>query len=257
MSEEDLAALSTDELAHLESNAIRLGLDLQGGMHMVLEVDKEGLSVDEARDVMARAQEVITNRIDQFGVAEPSIQIQGDNRLIVQLPGLQDEQRAKRLIGRTALLEFVPVAAPDQIDIVLRAIDRALSEQMLASGEITMESETGLPLSETERLERERPFSVKLRFPGEIPYMGENDVAWAKAKLAGLDLSEVLPSDPDDPSTPRYRLAWHQDARPLGDSGESYRAFYVLANEAIMAGSSVISADIRPGLDQDFPNSPG
>ncbi|HXJ82162.1 MAG TPA: protein translocase subunit SecD [Candidatus Methylomirabilis sp.] len=50
--------------------------------------------------------ETIRNRIDQFGVAEPSIQRQGDNRILVQLPGIQDPERAKALIGKTALLEF-------------------------------------------------------------------------------------------------------------------------------------------------------
>src|SRR5580704_9270671 len=50
--------------------------------------------------------ETIRNRIDQFGVAEPSIQQQGDNRILVQLPGVQDPARAKALIGKTALLEF-------------------------------------------------------------------------------------------------------------------------------------------------------
>jgi preprotein translocase subunit SecD len=50
--------------------------------------------------------ETIRNRVDQFGVAEPSIQRQGDNRILVQLPGVQDPERAKALIGKTALLEF-------------------------------------------------------------------------------------------------------------------------------------------------------
>jgi preprotein translocase subunit SecD len=58
--------------------------------------------------------ETIRNRIDQFGVAEPSIQQQGDNRILVQLPGVQDPERAKALIGKTALLEFKLV--DDKID---------------------------------------------------------------------------------------------------------------------------------------------
>ena len=55
---------------------------------------------------MRQGLETIRNRIDQFGVAEPSIQQQGDNRILVQLPGVQDPARAKALIGKTALLEF-------------------------------------------------------------------------------------------------------------------------------------------------------
>ena len=66
-----------------------------------------------AREVAAQREsfvkqglETIRNRVDQFGVAEPSIQQQGDNRILVQLPGVQDPERAKALIGKTALLEF-------------------------------------------------------------------------------------------------------------------------------------------------------
>jgi preprotein translocase subunit SecD len=59
------------------------------------------------RDLAIRqALETIRNRIDQFGVAEPAIQQQGDNRILVQLPGVEDPDRAKALIGKTALLEF-------------------------------------------------------------------------------------------------------------------------------------------------------
>ncbi len=54
----------------------------------------------------AQALETIRNRIDQFGVSEPDIRTQGENRILVQLPGIRDTQRAKELIGRTALLEF-------------------------------------------------------------------------------------------------------------------------------------------------------
>jgi preprotein translocase subunit SecD len=63
--------------------------------------------VSTLRDLAVRqGLETIRNRIDQFGVAEPSIQQQGDNRILVQLPGVQDPERAKALIGKTALLEF-------------------------------------------------------------------------------------------------------------------------------------------------------
>ena len=59
------------------------------------------------RDLYVRqGLETIRNRGDQFGVAEPSIQQQGENRILVQLPGVQDPERAKALIGKTALLEF-------------------------------------------------------------------------------------------------------------------------------------------------------
>jgi len=89
-----------------EKGKINLGLDLQGGMHLVLQVDTSKLSKNEAKDAPQRALEVIRNRIDQFGVLEPVIQLEGKDRILVQLPGITDRARAKEIIGRTAHLEF-------------------------------------------------------------------------------------------------------------------------------------------------------
>ncbi len=85
---------------------IKLGLDLQGGMHLILRVDTSKLPPKAQADAAARAMEVIRNRIDQFGVSEPSIQLEGQDRIVVQLPGVRDRERALALIGKTALLEF-------------------------------------------------------------------------------------------------------------------------------------------------------
>jgi SecD/SecF fusion protein len=85
---------------------MNLGLDLQGGMHLILEVDVSKLTPHAAKDAPQRAIEVIRNRIDQFGVLEPVIQLQGNNRILIQLPGVTDRDRAKEIIGRTAHLEF-------------------------------------------------------------------------------------------------------------------------------------------------------
>jgi SecD/SecF fusion protein len=85
---------------------INLGLDLKGGMHLLLKVDTSHLSGEAKADAAKRAIEVIRNRIDQFGVREPSIQEQGVDEIVVQLPGVTDRDRAIDLIGKTALLEF-------------------------------------------------------------------------------------------------------------------------------------------------------
>ena len=118
------------KLYEQKKKALTLGLDLQGGMHLVLEVDRSGLSSDEAEDATDRALEIIRNRIDQFGVAEPVVQRQGDNRIVVQLPGLKDEARARNLIGRTALLEFTLLKSGELVQTVLEEIDNALSERL-------------------------------------------------------------------------------------------------------------------------------
>ena len=94
----------------LQKRSINLGLDLQGGIHLVMEVVTEGLEPDQARDAVDRAQEVVRNRVDQFGVAEPTIQRQGENRIIVELPGLQDVKAEAQSRGDE---EFViPLAKP-------------------------------------------------------------------------------------------------------------------------------------------------
>jgi len=86
---------------------INLGLDLKGGMHLVLEADTSRIPPGESiKDTVDAALEIIRNRIDQFGVREPTIARQGQKRIIVDLPGIEDPQRAIDIIGRTALLEF-------------------------------------------------------------------------------------------------------------------------------------------------------
>ncbi|MDD5773719.1 MAG: protein translocase subunit SecD [bacterium] len=92
---------------YLPGKKVNLGLDLQGGTHLVLSVDTSKLPAgSNADDAVEVVKEIIRNRIDQFGVAEPVIQRQGTNQIIVELPGIKDSARAKQLIGRTAMLEF-------------------------------------------------------------------------------------------------------------------------------------------------------
>jgi SecD/SecF fusion protein len=93
---------------------INLGLDLQGGMHLVLRVDAETLPPDQRKDAVDRAKEIIENRINEFGVREPNIQRQGDHEIVVQLPGVTNRKHALDLIGKTALLEFRFVLLDDK-----------------------------------------------------------------------------------------------------------------------------------------------
>jgi SecD/SecF fusion protein len=253
---EEKAQMSPEQVAALERNSLKLGLDLQGGMHLVLEVNKDGLPADEAADAMDRALEVIRNRIDQFNVSEPSIQREGDNRIIVQLPGLQDEERAKSLLGRTALLEFVPVEPAEQVDIVFRSIDRALADTMTAHGELTELPDQADPGYQAAVLAREHPFSSRARYMQTVPYFSEEIVPWAQQQLARLDLNALLPRDPADPLVPRVRLGWSEQTMTLED-GAAYRPLYVLARDPLMTGTVISSAEVRPGLDEDNPNSPG
>src|SRR6266566_5863195 len=85
---------------------INLGLDLQGGIHLALEVDQSKGPVPDPADAIRRAERVVRTRIDEFGVTEPVVQVVGNNRLIVELAGEKDPARAKSVIQRTAFLEF-------------------------------------------------------------------------------------------------------------------------------------------------------
>jgi len=111
----------------LWSQGLSLGLDLQGGIHLALEVeDPDGTMTPEGRvDAIAQAETVVRNRIDQFGVEEPIIQRNGD-RLIVELAGIDDEDRARELIQQSAFLEFKLVKPASDLLNQVGRIDRAI-----------------------------------------------------------------------------------------------------------------------------------
>ena len=96
--------------AWLEKDGLNLGLDLKGGAHIVLQA-KDTPENPLRDDSIDRLLAVLRNRIDQYGVAEPIIQKSGSDRIIVDLPGIQDPAAALELIGRTAQMDFREVLA--------------------------------------------------------------------------------------------------------------------------------------------------
>lgn len=87
----------------------------------IVTISLPQLEMDNIKDMAVRqALETIRNRIDQFGVSEPDIRRQGDNRLLVQLPGVKETERAKALIGKTALLEFKLVDEENDVNAALK-----------------------------------------------------------------------------------------------------------------------------------------
>ena len=123
-----ILALIAVSLGYLYKNSIKLGLDLQGGMHLVLEVDDpDGTMTADARaDAIDRAERILRTRIDEFGVEEPLIQKVGADRIIVELPGNTDESRAKNLIQQSAFLEFKLVLPVSELESALARIDRQI-----------------------------------------------------------------------------------------------------------------------------------
>ena len=122
------------ELLALQQKAIRLGLDLQGGIHVVLRVKMEELNKAEQEGAVDRAIQVIRNRVDGLGVAEPVIQKQGNDRIIVDLPGYTDAARAEDLIGQTALLEFKLLENIQNANLILSKMDSVIADYQKSQG---------------------------------------------------------------------------------------------------------------------------
>src|SRR5688572_28961391 len=105
---------------------LKLGLDLQGGMHLALELDQsKQVSSDPKRD-LELALTVLRKRIDEFGVEEPLVQKVGDERIVVELAGITDPARAKAIVQRSAFLEFKITDETQALEKALPAMDRTL-----------------------------------------------------------------------------------------------------------------------------------
>jgi len=112
--------------AHPLQEKINLGLDLQGGMQLLLQIETEKILQEHQQDATDRVVEIIRNRIDEFGVKEPVITKQGKDKVVVQLPGITDRDRAKEIIGKTAHLEFKLVS--DNSELIQKAEDGNIPE---------------------------------------------------------------------------------------------------------------------------------
>ena len=106
---------------------LKRGLDLQGGIHLALELDESGGPVANKSDAIDRALKVIRTRVDEFGVAEPLVQKEGTSRIVVELAGITEPGRAKEIVQRSAFLEFQMTDKNNLFRNALPAIDRALT----------------------------------------------------------------------------------------------------------------------------------
>ena len=113
----------------LATKSINFGLDLAGGTSITLQIDKSGLKEgDDIKDIQAQSLEIIRNRVDQYGLSEPQISPSGDDRILVELAGV-DDSTAKALVGSTAKLEFKILAEADRFPQVVGLIDQYLTRQ--------------------------------------------------------------------------------------------------------------------------------
>ena len=338
-SDEKREAMRADgSLDKYERRVIRLGLDLQGGMHIVMEVDlpklieslasnktpqfmallKEandeaianeedffdvfrrkinesdlklvrhfngrGFKNDEilksleeeAKDAVDRAMEVIRNRVDQFGVSEPSIQKSGKYRIIVELAGIQDIGRARELIQSTALLEFILVKdaavtqqfitavdnylktgkadevltetheEADSIVALKESKDKAISvDELLGitsteTGLTAEQADTGLIVDE--EIYKERPFSSLLRNIDNQIGVPERNVYAVKKILEDPNVKKLIPFD--------SKFLWSAKPvrRTLRDGRtENFYILYHVHSEPALLGKYITKASASLG----------
>ncbi|MGH7624601.1 MAG: protein translocase subunit SecD [Gemmatimonadaceae bacterium] len=108
---------------------LKRGLDLQGGIHMSLEVDESKQVVANKSEAIDRALKVVRNRIDEFGVAEPVVQKVGSDRILVELPGVDDPERARQLVERSAYLQFQITDKTNALQKVLPRMDQIIKSK--------------------------------------------------------------------------------------------------------------------------------
>lgn len=327
-------------LKNLESKIIKQGLDLKGGIYIVLEVDLQtlvsnlainkdkrfeqalnnvnakinedlqldffqvfqdeinstdlrihryfdvdfGRSLDEiivslrdqADDAINRVLEILQNRVDQFGVSEPTIQKQGNRRIIVELAGIQDSERARDLLQSTALLEFILIKSPELTNDMLLRIDKVIkgSDEL---ADLTQETDTKniedtpVPVSEDktisvrdlftdqanqalvdttdeavvvdQNLVEDRPFSSLLRALGNDIGVPEKNIYIVKKILAMEDVQFKL-----DAANGQFLLSDAPESISNIDGGteKMYRMFY-LEGESELTGGVVEKASATIG----------
>jgi preprotein translocase subunit SecD len=117
----------------MRSVPLRQGLDLKGGTYLALEVDdsKQVLSADKKADAIERALKTVRSRIDGFGVSNAVVQKQGDNRIVVQIPGIQDPGRARALVEKQAFLEFKITDKTKALERDLPRLDQVIKQRGL------------------------------------------------------------------------------------------------------------------------------
>jgi preprotein translocase subunit SecD len=93
---------------------MRMGLDLQGGLHIVYQADLSGVDAENRDSAMEGAKEILANRINPLGVTEPIIQRQGSDRILLELPGISITDQEKERLARVDILSFAEMAADDE-----------------------------------------------------------------------------------------------------------------------------------------------
>ena len=193
---------------------------------------------DQESDAVTRAIEIIRNRVDQYGVSEPSIQKQGARRIIVQLPGVSKEEDAKRLLQGSALLEFKIVKESQVAVQIMNSIDTKLAELLKSTSDTNQVDDTTAVEDMTqEQFAREHPFySIALINP-QSPYADAfvrgSDRPKIESILRRPEIQNIIPDN--------VQFAFSAKPASTQDGEDIYRLF-LLNKKAELTGGVIVDA---------------
>jgi preprotein translocase subunit SecD len=243
---------------------LRRGLDLQGGMHLALEVDESQRAVVDKADAIERALTVIRTRIDEFGVSEPVVQKAGDERIIVELPGIDDRERAIQVVQGQAFLEFRITDKTQALERALPRLDAILKEKGIGtaaargaagatpgskalqgllsdSGTKTAQAaDTARAATDSLPLGQQGGVFSRLLTQGNIPgeyFVEASKVNELRRYLAMPEIRAALP--------PAKEVLFGNDSTIM--DGKTYDPVYVVDARPIITGLSLV--DARPSQD--------
>jgi preprotein translocase subunit SecD len=244
---------------------LKKGLDLQGGMHLALEIDESKTSAftsSTARsEALDRAVKVVRNRVDQFGVSEPVVQKVGDDRIIVELPGIDDPERAENVVKKSAFLQFQITDETGALERIIPRLDAILKDKGLSTTSVAGDTTTSTKqVGITSLFQQDStkktadsaskdsassdssflnaggsgPFARSIT-QGQIPgqyFVSAADYEKLKEYLAMPEIQAALP--------PGKVARWGSDSIVAG--AQMYRTLYMLDSRPIITGESLIDA---------------
>jgi len=300
MNDESISNLSSEQKDYFESRSLKQGLDLKGGIYIVLEVDLpqlidnlaknkdnnfddflddlkieynnsssdfftvfENIADDknlklpryfinygktkdqiitqlslQSEDSIKRVIEIIQNRVDQFGVAEPTIQKQGNNRVIVELAGIEDSERARDLLQSTALLELMIVKDVESTNAMIRQID-SITASSTSKNSIDEDSEIN-ELFDSNTSSNLGFSSLLISVGGNLAISSEN-LGSMKEILAQDNVKQILEA------TNSTILTSDSSIKLINEIGEEeeFYTLYHLFNNAELTGGVIEDAQMR------------
>jgi preprotein translocase subunit SecD len=229
---------------------LKLGLDLQGGMHLGLELDQSNrVSSDVSRDIDL-ALTVLRKRVDEFGVQEPVVQKVGNERIVVELAGIRDPKRAMDIVQKAAFLEFRITDRTSALDKAIPAMDRTLrglgvsaapgqtapsAVQALLGGDSAKAASDTTPVEGGVLAGLVQPGAAAgSGVPGEyfVP-----EAAFPRVDSL-LRIPEVVRSLPRG-----VEILW--TASPISVGVQPYRFFYVVEDKPIVTGRNLVNASAQ------------